>query len=380
MCSMNEPHQFLSRILFLVSGLTPQIVTETLFALAVTRQPLWVPTEIRILTTKNGYDKAVCELLDPEIGWFYRLLMDYKLPAIDFNAEKILVLNDSKGRPMTDIRSAEDNTFVADAVTKQIQEITKDDDCALHVSIAGGRKTMGFYAGYALSLYGRAQDRLSHVLVESQLESNPMFFYPAPDVQSGKNGGKLNPDFDSAVHLAEIPFVRMRDGLSPEFLKGHMSFSEVVSNVQKFIPQVHLSLDARSCTVVAGGESFTMRPSHFAFLWMLADRARTGKSGVHWSERSVPAKFLIYYGKLVNRYSRRYEAADEKLRTGLTKLNFDAQKSQINRIFVEHLGPIRARPYRIVALDRIPGTRYARFGLSLPPRTIRIVGEERTTE
>jgi CRISPR-associated protein (TIGR02584 family) len=34
------------------------------------------------------------------------------------------------------------------------------------MSIAGGRKTMGFYAGYALSLYGRAQDRMSHVLVE----------------------------------------------------------------------------------------------------------------------------------------------------------------------------------------------------------------------
>jgi CRISPR-associated protein (TIGR02584 family) len=28
----------------------------------------------------------------------------------------------------------------------------------------GERKTMGFYVGYALSLFGRAQDRLSHVI------------------------------------------------------------------------------------------------------------------------------------------------------------------------------------------------------------------------
>ena len=32
----------------------------------------------------------------------------------------------------------------------------------MHVSIAGGRKTRGFLAGYTLSLLGRPQDRLSH--------------------------------------------------------------------------------------------------------------------------------------------------------------------------------------------------------------------------
>ncbi|MBF4102237.1 hypothetical protein INT80_01850 [Gallibacterium anatis] len=41
----------------------------------------------------------------------------------------------------------------------------------MHVSIAGGRKTMGFFAGYALSLYGRAQDSLSHVLVSAEYEA-----------------------------------------------------------------------------------------------------------------------------------------------------------------------------------------------------------------
>jgi CRISPR-associated protein (TIGR02584 family) len=41
---------------------------------------------------------------------------------------------------------------------------TADPQASLHVSIAGERKTMGFYVGYALSLFGRTQGRLSHVL------------------------------------------------------------------------------------------------------------------------------------------------------------------------------------------------------------------------
>lgn len=37
---------------------------------------------------------------------------------------------------------------------------------------------MGYYLGYALSLYGRAQDRLSHVLVTERYESLRDFFIP----------------------------------------------------------------------------------------------------------------------------------------------------------------------------------------------------------
>lgn len=37
---------------------------------------------------------------------------------------------------------------------------------------------MGFFVGYALSLFGRAQDRLSHVLVSDPFESLTDFYYP----------------------------------------------------------------------------------------------------------------------------------------------------------------------------------------------------------
>ena len=43
-------------ILFLVTGMTPQIITETLYALAADPEnnDKWVPTEIHVLTTAKG--------------------------------------------------------------------------------------------------------------------------------------------------------------------------------------------------------------------------------------------------------------------------------------------------------------------------------------
>src|SRR5260221_10737988 len=41
-----------TRVLLAVTGLSPQIVTETLYALAVARDPGWIPSEIRLITTR----------------------------------------------------------------------------------------------------------------------------------------------------------------------------------------------------------------------------------------------------------------------------------------------------------------------------------------
>ena len=48
---MNHDTDFPRRILLAVSGLTPQIVTETLYALAVIQKPAWIPTEVHLITT-----------------------------------------------------------------------------------------------------------------------------------------------------------------------------------------------------------------------------------------------------------------------------------------------------------------------------------------
>lgn len=68
-----KPH----RILLAVTGLSPQIVTETLYALCVTQSPAWIPDSIHLITSQEGGERARLALLDPEHGQFPAFCRDY---------------------------------------------------------------------------------------------------------------------------------------------------------------------------------------------------------------------------------------------------------------------------------------------------------------
>jgi CRISPR-associated protein (TIGR02584 family) len=377
-----DPASCARRILLAVTGLSPQIVTETFYALAVQREPRWVPTEIRIITTRRGAAKVQCTLLGAS-GWLRLLCADYRLPPIAFGSEHIRIITGPSpprqaqgpeaGAPLDDILSEADNAAVADFITEEVRAITADPHASLYVSIAGGRKTMGFYVGYALSLFGRAQDRLSHVLVSPPFESLEAFFYPAPHSRliCDRDGGEIDAK-DARVHLGDIPFVRLRDGLPERLLRGQARFSEVVAEAQKALPPLALHLDPATRTVTAGGESFVLEPAQFAFYWMLAERCRAGCGGAHWSEPGMAEELLAFYRRLVNANSGVYEKTEEAYRRSFTKDNFDPAKAHIKGALRSALGERRALPYQIVRLDPIPGSRYHRFGLTLPPEAITI--------
>jgi CRISPR-associated protein (TIGR02584 family) len=68
---------------------------------------------------------------------------------------------------------------------------------------------MGYYIGYALSLFGREQDRLSHVLVNQPFESLDDFFFPPVRARNVLSANNITTSTTSAqISLAEIPFVR----------------------------------------------------------------------------------------------------------------------------------------------------------------------------
>ena len=384
------PHDYPSRVLVAVTGLSPQIVTETLFALAVGHrrdqyvdpdppQPLLVPTKIQLITTEEGARRARSALLHPERGWFHRLCSDYDLPAIEFGPEDIVVLNKGAGQPLDDIRSREDNRLAANAITAVIRELSRDDASALHVSIAGGRKTMGFYLGYALSLYGRAQDRLSHVLVNAPYESHPDFFYPPPKSHliPGRDGRSYDAQ-DARVTLADIPFVRLREALDRDLLAGSASFSDVVEQAQRAVQPIELVLEPETCTVTAGGETMHLDPSLFALYWLLAERARRGQAAAHWSEDGFMMNLLHYYER-TNPDPGHYERVEEAYQGGEPKNVINPAKARINSHFRQFLGERPATPYLIASLGLVPGhARRQRFGLRVPPNAIRIRGRNRS--
>jgi CRISPR-associated protein (TIGR02584 family) len=364
-----DPALFPRRVLLAVSGLSPQIVTETLYALAVRAERPWIPTEIRLLTTARGAEHARLNLLSNDPGWFHRLRADYGLPQIHFDADCIEVIRDAAGAPLADIRTQADNDATADALTEAVRALTADPNCALHVSIAGGRKTMGYYLGYALSLFGRAQDRLSHVLVDEGYEGHPQFYYPSPAERVihtlGPNPRPLDCQ-QAQVTLAEIPFVRLREGQPEALLAGSARFSDVVAALNRALAPPRLVIDVGAARVAAGERPVPMPPADLAFLLWFARRARQGLPGLRRpkvSDASHAQAYLSEYDRLQGRNAR----IDARYRDGMSQGDFDERRTRVNQAFERALGPREAAAYRIAGTGR-PKT----YRLDLPVGAITI--------
>lgn len=258
----------MKKILVAVTGMSPQIVTETVYALY--KQHAWIPDEIFVLTTQTGRQKLESSLLG-ENGFFRRLQQDYDLPHIDFDISRIRVIQDSDGLDLADIRTPEQNNLAADMIVRFIHDLCADDDAELHVSIAGGRKSMGFYIGYALSLFGRRQDKLSHVLVEAAFENNREFFYPPKSPLLLNTDMGMKDASQAEVMLAEIPFVRMREGMPKLKLGDGWNFSQAVELTQAGLYRSRLKIMPKECSVACGdGKPFKLPPQHFAVYWAMA--------------------------------------------------------------------------------------------------------------
>jgi CRISPR-associated protein (TIGR02584 family) len=225
-------------ILLCVIGLTPQIITETLYAL--TQQHGEQVDEIRVITTLSGRDKIVSALLDPQHGQFYAFCCDYQIdPAsITFDEARIMLLRTPDGRMLEDIRTVDDNSDAANQIGEIVRELTRDPGTRLHASAAGGRKTMSIYLTAAMQLFGRVQDRLSHVLVHERFETHPDFFYipPTPRLldlkdRQGTIIGQVSTT-QATIDLADIPFIRLR-GVMSDWLPHSGSYGAMVQRAQE---------------------------------------------------------------------------------------------------------------------------------------------------
>lgn len=198
-------------ILIFVAGATPQIITETLWALITQEDPVY-PDEIFIITTLTGKRCIEEALFTRKI--LQEFQQEYNLPEIPLKRDSIIVLKDLNGVELRDIRNEKDNIIAGNFITDFIRRKAMDSNVRLHCSIAGGRKTMGFYLGSALQLFGRPWDKLYHVLVSQEFESNPEFFYkPRRNkvIQCRNQDGtfiELNTD-NARIELAELPFIRL---------------------------------------------------------------------------------------------------------------------------------------------------------------------------
>ncbi|RMF79635.1 MAG: TIGR02584 family CRISPR-associated protein [Nitrospirae bacterium] len=355
-----------------MTGLTPQVVTETLYCLAVAQEPPWIPTEVHLVTTAEGAERAEQALLSEAEGWFHRLRRDYRLPPIRFDVGTIHVIAapDDLADPLA-------NGAAADAITERVRRLTADPESALHVSIAGGRKSLAFFAGHALSLFGRPQDRLSHVLVEGAYQGHPGFFYPPPRSCPIHTGGLRPLDAAEArVVLAEIPFVRLRQGLPEALLAGRASYSAAVAAAQP-APPLELRFELASLRVVAGGRGLELPPADLAFYLWFAWRRLDGLAPIRCPADGAPEEdyaraFLLAYERLRGPFAD-IERTRRALAGGMSREYFLQRRSKLHRRLRTALGAAAAEPYLVQAQGSRPDTLY---GLTLPASAIRFPGLE----
>ena len=281
------PEQMQRHILLCVAGLTPQIITETLYALTQERGEL--VDEIRVITTIGGRDKIMKVLLDPAIGKFFEFCKDYGIDprSIKFDETTIALLRTPDGRTQADIRTVEENEHAGDQICEIVRELTKDMNTRLHASAAGGRKTMGIYLTAAMQLFGRVPDRLSHVLVSEEFETHPDFFYkpPVPCILQTRDGREIS-TAQAKIYLADIPFIRLR-GAKSDWLRVQSagSYSEMVQRAQVDLDfmekEYDLYIDLEQCQVTVGkrGRSVKLTPREMFFYAMFASFRRLAKGG-----------------------------------------------------------------------------------------------------
>ncbi len=249
------------RLLVAVTGNSPAILTETVWALAHQEEP-WIPDKVVIITTSTGREKAK-ELLIEQKGWVLlcTALLTEKLSVEDKlafgSSDSIHVIGDGR-RDFDDISTPAESSAASDFMLSVLRQYTEQPDTEIMASIAGGRKAMSALMLACMSLLGREQDRVCHVLADDFFISNHRDFLFPQNAQEAKA---------ARIQLYEIPFVRVRGWYEQESGKLPASYSHMVSLFRTIAPEAVVEppvvLDLKTGVLSIGGTELELTRTEF---------------------------------------------------------------------------------------------------------------------
>lgn len=299
-------------VLLAVTGMSPAVLTETVWALAHESEPV-IPTRVIVLTTASGRDALVARLFAPHPAFGGRSAWDTLRDALageghDLRGRlrfgttpddiRVITAVDpatGRSRELHDLRSPADNDAAANFLLEQVRTVVENPDTGLVASLAGGRKTMGALLYACLTLVGRETDRLTHVLVNEPFETSRDFFFPGQpggpvrephrptsDTAPSPSSGASSDPATARVELADVPFVPLRNLFVRELGRKAGSFAYLVASCREQVrraagEQIRLTVEPGRCEIEVNGTRVRLAPLEQLLMLFLSRRAKHGE-------------------------------------------------------------------------------------------------------
>ena len=371
----------MKNILLAVTGLAPQVITETLYALRSEGREIH---EIHIITTRRGCEEIYKDLLAPK-GIFQQFINDFKINSqtIRFSRETIYVLHNKNGHELDDIVTIDDNEALFKLCLERTFFLTSIPEQAVFFLIAGGRKTMSACLSAAAQFYGRPQDRVYHVLVTPEFESCRNFWYPRPQPQDIEVFTHNSLPCRMSTSLAQIqlvpmPFVSMRDRLTDAMLTTPQPPAELMAATIND-PKSDLIVNLAEGKLIYGKRQIDIHTSYLALYGWFAKRKKqcpltrschdcrdcfVEREKVLSKNNEIEKIYSAIPGSRID-----IEMSDSGI-IDLSSDNFQSYKSKLRKSIIDGFGSTLGEQLVISSHGNRPDTKY---GILLDKERIRVL-------
>ncbi len=358
-------------ILLAVSGLSPQIITEAMYALLSQGKHV---DELHIITTEPGKRLIDSWFIVDNNGPLQQLLRAFGIdPSTFFFGSETIYVPKKYDKEITDIFSEDDNEVLLALCLEKACRFTALSNNRLWFLVAGGRKTMTSCLTLAAQIYGRKQDRIFHVLMSPDFENSPDFWYPPKEPTlvrlKNRNGEFFYKNARYAkINLISIPFVSVRHHLENSLLSSpHSPGTLLASLIREDRECLVVSLKNR--TVSLGSRELDLNPACLALYAFFITKKLTASCPADVDCLSCSRCCLsigqVYshqpeITELYNRIIGQEKLPETMSDTGIASLtseNFNSYKSKIKKKFEAHFG-YRAAELIIAGKGKRPDTRY----------------------
>jgi len=397
----NAPHSQI--ILLAVTGMSPAVLTETVWALA---HPLdgkttpAIPDRVIVLTTRRGATAMEEELLTPDQSGksIWDALGDH-LAQEGFDVanrlrfgstrDHIQVIARYDGRKpveLEDVATEQDNEAAGDAILNALWGEVEKPGVQIIASIAGGFKTMSALLLSCVSLIGRKDDRITHVLVNSPYDNRelkPKFYYPAQSATSlcVPDGKRYSPG-DAKILLMDVPFVALRKLFAKYLVAKPRSYRELVAECRETVVVLpaltpRLSFCTERFELFVNDQIVRLPPTHYMVLLFFAIARQEQKRFEKYRDAfAAYTDFLqtMLAGDKIHSREFTLQQHLKRCQEDLKKAgadSADADYRKLNKILSDiRVKLAQAKGHAMALLEALPAA--GRPCLNLPPKNIRV--------